>query len=213
MNSPTAKSVIALLLASAATIPLTPTDADASIVSVSGQTTLLGSPPADCTLGQLAGFNAFAWDEQQNVSVSSGIFFDMVNNPATNATAIPGVLAGTFDSHFLHWEAIPGVVGAAGTVTFSGQILGVEFIHTDLDITDPILGSFGTTYPTGFPFRDITFSNSSFSINNNVLSYNFFISPVQGVVEVRVVTGVPAPGVASVAGLMGLAAVRRRRRA
>lgn len=183
----------------------------AAITSVTGQTTLLGTAPLNCTIGQLSGFNAFAWDEQQNVLISSGLNVDMANNPATDATAIPGTIFGNVDSHFLHWEAIPGVIGATGTVTFSGQIVGVEFLHPSLDITDPLLGSFGTTYPTGFTFRDITFSNSSFSINSNVLSYNFFISPIAGVVEVRVLTRVPSPGAAPVAGLMGLALLRRRR--
>lgn len=189
--------------------------ASAAISSVGGATTFLAVNPADCTIGQLSGFTGFAWDEQQGVP--TGVFgVDMVNNPGTSAGPISGNIGGFIDSHFLHWDPIPGVIGASGTVTFSAPIIGVDFLGTSMDNTDPVFGALGspnTLYPTSFPFRDITTSSSFFSINTNVLTYNFSISPIAGVQQVRVYTRhVPTPGAVSVAGLAGLAAIRRRRR-
>lgn len=203
------RSLIAL--SSLALASFAATNASASISFVTGQTTHLGSPPLDCTIGMLTGLNAHAWDEQQGVPVLSQPV-DMVNNPGTSGGAIAGSLTGIYDSHFLHWDLAAGVPSASGTVVFSAPIDGVIFLGTSLDSTDASLGAGGTLYPTTFPFRDITTSPSSFSINSNVLSFNFTISPIAGVMQVRVLTRhVPAPGAALVAGLAGLAVIRRRR--
>ncbi|MBL8745688.1 MAG: hypothetical protein JNK58_04935 [Phycisphaerae bacterium] len=203
---------LTLTLASLSAAALVASSASASITAVSGQTILLGTGPASCTPGSLAGINAYAWDEQQGVALTNQVV-NMVNNPGTSASPTPGTLTGVYDSHFLHWEAIPGIIFASGTVTFSAPIDGVIFRTLDLDNTDVPLGFQTTTYPTGFPFRDIGSSGSMFSINANVLTFNFQISPVMGVTELRVLTQhVPAPGAVMVAGLAGAATLRRKRR-
>lgn len=203
-----------IVLASLAvgTIAFSAGTASASINFVTGQTTLLGSPPLDCTIGMLTGLNANAWDEQQGIPLTSQPV-DMVNNPGTSGGAISGSVSGVYDSHFLHWDLAAGVPSASGTVVFSAPIDGVIFLGSSLDSTDASLGAGGTIYPTLFPFRDITTSPSSFSINSNVLSFNFTISPVAGIMQVRVLTRhVPTPGAVTLAGLAGLATMRRRRR-
>lgn len=192
---------------------LTATHAQGAITGVTGQTTWLGSPPASCAPGALTGFTANAWDEQSGVG-SSALFVNMTNNPGTNLTAIPGVIAGTFDSHFIHFEGIPGVINAQGTVTFSAPIVAVIFRNTTLDATDALLGAGGTFYPTGYPFRGLS-SNppSSFSINANTLTFNLnSLAPTMEIDQIRVLTHhVPSPGAATLAGLGALAAFRRRR--
>lgn len=185
-----------------------------SITSVSGQTTYLGVAPASCVPSALAGFNAYAWDEQQGLMNSAGVFCDMVNNPGVSTAPIPGLLFGTFDSHFIHYENVPGVISASGTVTFSGNIVGVEFNPGSLDNTDAFWGATGTVYPTGYPFRGLnTIPQSVVSINGNVLSFNFFsIAPTNDLVQVRVFTDhVPAPGAGALLALAGVVAGRRRR--
>jgi MYXO-CTERM domain-containing protein len=187
--------------------------ASAAISGTSGQTTWLGTPPLTCTVGTLNGFNAYVWDEQQNINVAN-VFVNMANNPCpAPGSAIPGLVSGNVDSHFVHYENYTGAPGGVGSVTFQDPIVGVIFLAPDLDNTDALLGAGGTSYPTFFPFRDLTFNSSTFSINGNTMNFQLdTLSPVLGVMQMRVVTQVPSPGAVAVAGLAGLASIRRRRR-
>ncbi len=187
--------------------------ANGAITGVTGQTTWLGSPPVSCNPGALTGITAFAWDEQQNITLAT-LAVDMTNNPGNSSFTIPGLLGGTFDSHFIHFEGIPGIIGVQGTVTFSANIVGVIFKNTTLDLSDPTCGAFGTVYPTGYPFRGTnTVQPSFFSINANVLTFNLnSLASIAEVAQIRVIThSVPAPGAAAMLGLGGLAMARRRR--
>lgn len=205
----------AVRLSTLAVLSLSALAAHASITGTTGNTTPLGSPPAACGWGQLPGVNAFAWNEQQNVTLSS-YPVDMINNPGTSTAPVTGNISGTFDSHFIHFDPLPGVTNATGTVTFNGPIFGVLFKGLSLDNSDILLGAFGTTYPTGYPFRGLTSQVPSFfSINANVLSFNFnAMVPTIDIAQVRVLTRtIPAPGALATAGAAGLLAMRRRRRA
>lgn len=185
--------------------------ASGAITGVAGMTTWLGTPPVSCVPGALTGGTVYTWDEQQNVS-TSGVFVDMTNNPGSSFGAIPGVIAGNFDSHFLHLEDYSGVGPFSGSVTFSGTIIGVIFVNLTLDATDALFGAGGTTYPTGYPFRGLN-TQSSFGITGNTLKFTLnALSPVPEVVQIRVLTHpVPTPATAAVLGLGGLVAARRRR--
>lgn len=205
MNTRTA----AFLLAAAA---FAAHGASAAITGVSGQTNWLLLPPPSCTSGSLTGFNAFAWDEQQNVGLTN-TFVDMTNNPGNMGSPIPGLLNGSYDSHFIHFQGIPGVISAQGNVTFNGTIVGVAFVNTTLDATDPLVGAFGTVYPTTyFPRGTNTLQPSFFSINGNTIHFNLAaLSSVGEVAQIRVFTQVPSPGPVALLGLGGLVAFRRRR--
>lgn len=187
--------------------------ASAAITGVTGQTTWLGSPPVSCVPLALTGFNAYAWDEQQNITLAT-LAVDMTNNPGTSAFTIPGLLGGTYDSHFIHFEGIPGVISAQGSVTFATKIVGVIFKNVTLDASDVTCGSFGTVYPTTYPFRGTnTTIPSFFSINANTITFNLAaLSAVGEVAQIRVITdAVPAPGACALLGMTGLLAARRRR--
>lgn len=201
-------SIVALAFAS-----LTASAASAAISGTTGAALQIG-PPSSCVPGALSGFTAFAWDEQTNIPLT-GWAVNMVNNPANHITAIPGTVTGLYDSHMIHYEQIPGAIPASGTVSFSAPIDAVIFRNLDLTASDAPMGSFGTIYPTGYPFRDIGVNpNNFFSILGNTLTFNFSsVASVPAVVQVRVLTKVPTPGVVSIAGLAGLASLRRSRRA
>ena len=184
--------------------------ASAGITGVTGMTTWLGSPPVSCVPGALSGLTAYAWDEQQNTPLA--LVADMVNNPGNSGAPIPGPIAGNYDSHFIHFEQIPGAAPASGTVTFNNPIVAVLFRPLTLDSTDVPAGSPGTIYPTGYPFRGIS-GNSFFSILGNTITFNIAtVSPVIAVGQIRVLTQVPAPATAGLLGMGALALGRRRRR-
>ncbi len=186
--------------------------ASASIVSVSGNTTQIGAPVA-CGWGQLTGQNAFAWNERTGVNLSLAV--DMINNPGSSTSPTPGSIGGgPWDSHFIHFDSIPGIIQAVGTVTFDAPIAAVIFKANNLDLSDGPAGALGTVYPTGYPFRGLsTTPPSFFSIVGNTLSFNFStIVPSNFVDQVRVFTHTaPAPGSAALLGLAGVAFARRRR--
>lgn len=186
--------------------------AHAGIASVSGQTTLVANPSGSVALGALTGFNAYAWDEQQGVAFTVAV--DQTNN-GPDSGAIPGILNGAFDSHFLHFEPLPGAINASGSVTFTSGIVGVIFTAPNLDLTDGSLGHVSVSYPTGYPFRGIAgFPPSTINVVGNTIHFNFFsVMPVSSVVQVRVLTEhIPAPGSLALLGLSGLVATRRRAR-
>jgi len=185
--------------------------ASASITGVTGNTTWLGSPPVSCTPSTLTGFNAYAWDEKQSVTLNLNV--DMTNNPCSSASPIAGTAVGVYDSHFIHYEGIAGAVGAIGTVSFNAPIVAVIFGNLNLDNSDGPAGAAGTAYPTTYPFRGLNaVPPSFFSIVGNTLSFNLNTNnPVAFVDQIRVLTQAPAPGSLALLGLGGLVAARRRR--
>jgi hypothetical protein len=204
---------LAFRVSSLVALSLTASFASASISNVTGQTTWLTSPPTACGWGQLTGFNAFAWDEQQNVTMS--VFVDETQNPGGNVSPIPGTITGTFASHFIHFDGIPGVIGATGTVIYNQPIVGVIFQPLSLDNTDGPLGAGSTFYPTTYAFRGLNTSPPSFcTVVGNTISFNLnALAPTVDIAQIRVLTHVPAPGAAAVLGMSGLLVARRRRAA
>jgi hypothetical protein len=201
-----------LSLLAVAVLPIT--SSQAAIQSVSGQVTQIGAP-ASSLPGALTSFNASAWNEQTNVTtgpikvnlIAPGFY----TGPGANAA----VVAGTFDSHFIHFDPVVGQFNASGTVTFVDPIAAIIYENTYLDGTDAIFGSFGTLYDTGNPNRSFAgaLNNSSISWAGNTLTFNLWsMVPGNPICELRVLTHpVPAPGSLALLGLGGLAACRRRR--
>ncbi|MBY0112372.1 MAG: hypothetical protein K2Y21_06090 [Phycisphaerales bacterium] len=205
------RRITAIALSTLAVSQLVST-AGAAIISVSGQTTLLGVNPPSATFGTLTGPNLYCWNEKTNIT-TTGVWADMTNNPANESSAIPGVVAGTYDSHFLHLDNPNGFFGTSGSVTFSSQIVAVFFRAVNLDNTDALFGNNTTTYDTFYPLRGLN-AASLFGISGNTLKFNLTaLAPTAEMIELRVLThSVPAPGSAATLGLAGLFAARRKRR-
>lgn len=147
---------------------------------------------------------------------ANGVFYTMdeAQNTVLAATvAVDGgsVAAGTsVDSHLLWFDPkISQRVQAS--VTFSGRILGVIITQSGLLATNDLLGLAGVTYLmprlVGLEGADL------FSINGNVLMVDWRASTPGD--HIRVITAtvpVPAAGGLLALGLLGLAAMRRRKR-
>ena len=185
--------------------------AQAAIVSTSGSCTQISAPPSALP-GALVALNAWAWDEQPGITLSS-MPIDLSTNPSNSGSPVPGFLSGLVDSHFIHLDGVPGAI-YTGTVTFSSPIIGVQYSDTNLDLSDAVATT-GTVYPTFLPFRGFNnWTGADFvDINGNVLTFQFStVSPLNNLEQVRVFTrAVPAPGSAALLGLGGLVAARRRR--
>lgn len=186
--------------------------ANASIVSTTGQVVQVGNPPV-ANFPNIVSPIAWAWDEQQGVNVATGVFADITTNPGNSTTPSPGLVFGTYNSHFIHWSALPpGSI--SGTVTFDGPIAAVIYGDTFLDLSDATFGALGTAYPTGLFARGLNTFGGNVSVLANTISFNFGSSTAGNVEleQVRVLTRqVPAPGAAALLGLGGLVMARRRR--
>jgi hypothetical protein len=142
----------------------------------------------------------------------SNAFMDMVNNPGASSGAVSGTISGLVDSHYLYFcHSFGGTMSASGTVTFSGNILGVEFTGRSMALTDPLLAPAGTHY-SGL-FRSGV--GEVFSINGNVLTFDLQGSITSmDTAQLRIVTEhVPAPSafLPLFAGLVAPVARRARR--
>jgi hypothetical protein len=194
----------------------------ASIVGVSGAVELVAAP-ADARANAYTWRDGLrCWDERQNVALEADLFADATEPGLYDwYTDLTGVVipAGTIiSSHYVHFDS-PGseMVSAAGSLTFSGRIVGV-IVSGDysgdsngrLDQSDAL--GLGTVYPEHMPYRGLEFEIDRFEITTDrrTLNLSLRISQPGDYLRVFTVEPVPAPGgMIVMAGL--LAAARRRR--
>lgn len=129
--------------------------AGATIVSTSGQMTLIPAPPS-VDIGALqSDTTMFAFNEQQCVRAPHDIPVD-ITIPGTyddSADLTPGVIpAGTLvSSHFVNADKV-GIafppIQLEGSIVTDADILGIAIVGHTLDASDD-LGAPGTIYPTG----------------------------------------------------------------
>ena len=202
------------LLGSLSLVAVTNT-ASAAITGTSGSTFWHTSQPISALPGALPTPVAHVWDEQQNVTLASQAVNTVGNGAFTGSTPYSGVVGGTFDSHFVHFDMASGVGTAGGLITFSGNIAAVIYQDTLLDLTDSTLGWGGTTYATFMPFRShgTILNNTNYFVLGNTMQFNLVADTTTRMIELRVLTySVPAPGSLAMVGLGGLVTARRRRR-
>lgn len=192
--------------------------ANAAITGVTGTTTWLGVNPPSAQQFNLMGPNVYTWNEQTAPVSNVGInLFGNGTYTGFSPYFAGWLSAGAVESHMLHFDPGAAAPFAAGSVSFSGTILGVIFDETLLSATDASLGSLTTVYDTGSVFRSFggnVLGNSSLAIAGNTLNYQIMPSPgqINRMFEVRVLTLVPSPGAISLAGLAGIVGLRRVRR-
>ncbi len=209
------KCVIAFLAIGAHAI-----SASASIIGVSGQVQQIAAP-SDARLNVLTSAEFIrAWDERQRVVLDVALRVGATASGKYDAAAdlAPALLAaGTMvSSHYIHFDS-PGSdpAAAAGRIFFDTEILGVICVGDTRDAHD--LGdsdylSAGTIYSTGVGNRGLELKPKEFfeiSADRRSVSVSFHISHPGD--YIRVITAVPMPGTATLAGA-GLLLIGRRRR-
>lgn len=207
------RTKIQSLVAGTACCVLAGAPAGASIVSFTGSTELI-APPAFVTMSTTYGStpgNAVVWDELQGATISN-LQMTMTANPGISWGSPGGPVSGVVDSHYLYWWRSGAGGVTTGSVTFSGQILGVAYDVIDLIDSDAPLGPPGTVYdPAMITWRGLSIADR-FTVNGDTLEYRFIgSSSMLDMAQFRVITAVPAPGSLALLGAGALVAKRRRR--
>jgi hypothetical protein len=204
-------------LTSLVALSLLAASANAAITGNGGMTTLIGAP-LNAQQFNLVSPNVSCWNEQSGVTSSATVV--NLTAPGTYFGTAPnlGIISGTFDSHFLHFDPGAAPAGAGGSVQFSTAIRGIIYDATLLSNTDATFGSGGTLYDTANPLRSLLGN----ALGGNVLTFagnnlNFQIGTgnpgqINRMIEIRVLTdAVPTPGTGTIALAGTLLAARRRR--
>jgi hypothetical protein len=156
------------------------------------------NPPADVTEGGTEIFPfVVGFNEQQNVTLPSDIYvlsFTDLNPILLNA--------GTrVNSHMIHYDPVgmaDPLFGNNGGFIFDGPIIGLIVDSISLDLTDLLLGSSATTYPTGDPQRGLELGDwldtSSGKASLLLQSYAQIIGGnIEQFDQLRVLAAVPEP--------------------
>lgn len=205
-------------LTSLAALSLVAAASNAAITGNTGMTTYLATPPVNAQQFALTGMTAYCWNEQSGVTSTAQPVNLFTPGAYTGPTPNIGVIGGTFDSHFIHFDPSPNAGAVSGTVSFNSAIRGIIYDEGLLSLSDGPFGAGGTTYDTG---------NVGRSLNSNILGANFIsyagntvnfqlVTGIPGqinrMIEIRVLTDVvPTPGTGALALAGTLLAARRRR--
>jgi hypothetical protein len=194
--------------------------ATGTITSFTGHTFQVVAPTYS-HISAFLGTGACVFDELQGVTVT-GLAVDHLGNGALGV-APAGVLSGTFDSHFLHLNADTLPVGgfANGSVTFSGQIVGLAYRMATLNPSDFTMGLPVTMYDTGmgsdwFPSgraAHLQFGYGTLNVSGSTLTFNLVNIGSGEWTDLRILTEpVPAPGSVGLLLLSAIGVGGRRRR-
>ncbi|MGH2699634.1 MAG: hypothetical protein ACRDJL_10640 [Actinomycetota bacterium] len=162
---------LVLVLLSAISL-FTSTTAYGEIVSTSGGIVKIAPPPSVMVGVLESDTEAFAFDEQQDVTLTDPLPVD-ITTPGVyddSADLTPGSIpAGTtVSSHFVHADDIGGggrsrPTRIEGTVVTDSDIIGISVLADNLDASD-FLGAPGTVYPTGGQQRELNLDSADMVI-------------------------------------------------
>lgn len=141
--------------------------AGALISGAGGSVVWLTAPPPSVALNALqSATQVYAFDERQMVTLSGDVGVDAVD-PGTYTSFPNGsasVAAGTVvDSHLVHSDPTPGgIARRRGSLTFTGDVVGVAASNARLAATDSTLGAPATGYSgTSARWRGLEAKNST----------------------------------------------------
>lgn len=207
--------------------------AEASIISVSGSTSIIAPPVSVVDEQLISEFDAFLFAERQGVLLAENLYVTANQSGSytgTNGPSDPSALfiaAGTtVDSYYLHMDTVNSVDAPndistkfKGTINFNTAILGVAFEEIELGKSHSVLGASTTTYSAIVPdgLEDLALNpliGDVFTISDDRLSltYNFAVTTHSD--NIRIITEVtPVPVPAGLwlflSGIIGLAGIAR----
>ncbi|MCC6971819.1 MAG: hypothetical protein IT434_16525 [Phycisphaerales bacterium] len=197
--------------------------ASATITGVAGDVQLIAAP-ADARLNVLTSSDwVRTWNESQNLTLSAGLIVDATSPGLYDQEADLGTFeigaGAAISSHYVHFDS-PGSTAAAatGAIRFADNIIAVvcrgdngQNLTGRLDRSDYLGAS--TIYPDKVESRGLEFSSDWFRISADRKWIEFHFAIEAPGDYMRVITEVPAPGSAALAGIAALAGLARRRRA
>ena len=194
------------------------TSATAGIVSVGGSV-VLRDPPAMILLNQWESNNEIRGWFEREVTLSSPLVVGHVNSGLVTADSqlISGSLPSgtTIRSYMVRVDPVGvGPTILTGSLVFDVPILGV-YVGSGIGDTDSLLGRPGIGYNTnsarGMEFDGPGGSAESFEISADRLRIDFIMDTQDATDEIRILTAIPSPSTAILAGLGCIFAGRRRR--
>lgn len=186
-------------------------------ITLTGGDALLGPAPASTLLDATESNTiARAFNEASSFTLATNLPVNATSPGVytSNGALTPGVIAaGTVvNSHYLYADPVgDGPAMYEGFMEFDQPILGVIVLRGTLNSTD-FLGAAGTLYGDNAARGMELSGNEAFTITLSQFRVNFRFNTSGATDDIRVITAVPAPGVAVMVGAVAALSVRRRQR-
>ncbi len=213
------------------------TTANAAIVSTSGSISYIAAPSSVYPGAYESSDSIAAFDEQQNVILSSDLSVDYLSSTSSTGTLSTGT---QINSYFVHFDPVGSStlvtdrVTLTGSLTFGEQIIALIYtgVPCDLCPTTPenidasdYLGKTGTFYPTGEIGRGLEPDSDPYytgrgdlftlSADGLTLDLQFTAYPLR-TDQLRIITAsavpVPAAAYLFVSGLLGIGIWGRKKK-
>lgn len=186
------KRIAIVAVTSGAVLSVVPGAAWGAITGTAGAVVKVPAPASVVENGHESNTVMAAFDEMQNVTLSSPACVDFMGPGTYSSSSAPGgsIAAGTLvSSHLLSADPVGDpiptkAVRYRGSITFDNPILGVAILTASLDCTD-VLGGPGTTYPTGLGTRALEQGDVVVQDDHKTLSVNVILHRLD---QLRVIT-------------------------
>lgn len=205
---------------------LFPTTSKAGLVMASGSLFEVDPVPSSVGSNALQSNNRIHWfAERSGFQLAGDLSVDVTSPGFVNnlGGATPGVVSsGTVvDSYFFHLDPniSSGFLILDGTATFDSDVLGIVLSDSRLNLSDSVLGTTSTAYPTGISLRGAATgieANDFVRLSADRRTVDIRLGATfDGFDQIRIVTSTAVPEPSSmvlVATCLGAGLVTRRRR-